>query len=72
MFTQQSVRDVTLSRKINKVLFSPSDRDMVRITDRRLFTNIPISRKDIAAANKIFGPDLNALKGETVSQKLLK
>ena len=42
---------------------------MVRVVDMRLIENLPIRRKALTAANKIFGPDLNALKGKTVSQK---
>ena len=42
---------------------------MVRIVDGRLLANIPIGCKDFLAANKIFGPDINALKGKTISHK---
>ena len=66
VFTWCSVRDATLSHKISKLLFSTSDRDMVLIVDGLLLANMPIGHKGLSAANKIFGPDLNALKGETV------
>ena len=69
LFNQRSVRDATLARKIKKLLFSPSDRDMFWIFDGRLLSNIPIVRKYLASANKIFFPDLNGLKGKTVSYK---
>ena len=69
VFTRRSVRGATLTRKIEKVFVSPSDRYMVRIVDGRLLANIPIGCKDLVAANKIFGPDINALKGKTISHK---
>ena len=64
------MRDVTLARKRKTLLLSTSDRYMVRIVDGRLLAYIPIFRKDLAAANKIFGPDFNALNGMTVSHKI--
>ena len=42
---------------------------MVLIVDGRLLANISIGCKDLVAANKIFGPDINALKGRTISHK---
>ena len=42
---------------------------MVRIVDGRLLTNITIECKNLVTSNEIFGPDLIALKGKTVSQK---
>ena len=55
--------------KINKLLLIPSDRDMVWIVDGCLLANMTIIRKDLGAVNKIFGPDLNALKGKAFSHK---
>ena len=72
LFIWRSVCDSTLARKINKLLFSPSDRYMIHIVDRHLLSNIPIIRKDLAASNKIIEPGLNALKGKTVSHKILR
>ena len=69
MFTWRSVRDANLARKIKKVLFSTSDRGIVWIFEGRLIANAPISCKGLTAANKIFGTELNALKGKTVSHK---
>ena len=69
MLTWFSVRNENLARKIRKVLFSPSDWDMVRIVDGRLLENITIECKNLVTSNEIFGPDLIALKGKTVSQK---
>ena len=69
MFNRRSVRDAIMSRTINKVFFSPSERNMFRVVDVHLLANISNSRKELAAANKIFGSDLNEIKGNTVPQK---
>ena len=42
---------------------------MVWIVDGCLLANITIGCKDLVAANKIFGPDINTLKGKTVLHK---
>ena len=69
LFTRRAVRDASSARKLQKALFSPSDRDMLRIVDNNLLPNSPITRDALIAANRIYGPDINALKGKTVSRK---
>ena len=69
MFTRRSVHDANMASKIKKLLLSPSERDMVHIIERSLLKNMYIIRKKIAAANKIFGPALNVIKGKKTSHK---
>ena len=56
-------------QNIKKLLFSNSERYVFWIVDGCLLANIPIIRKDLAAANNIFGPILNALKRKMISHK---
>jgi hypothetical protein len=40
----------------------------MKIADSQLIANLPISRANIAAAERIFGPNLGALKGKTTKR----
>jgi hypothetical protein len=44
----------------------PGVQAYTKIADSKLITNCPIGRHAIAAAERIFGPNLGALKGKTV------
>lgn len=46
----------------------PSMRSYTKIADSQLIANCPIGRANIAAAERIFGPNLGALKGKTTKQ----
>ena len=57
--------DAILARKIQNILMFPSIRGFTKIADSQLIANLPIGWADIAAAERIFGPNLGALKGKT-------
>ena len=46
----------------------PSTKEYIQITERNLLPNFPITRDDIMAAERIFGPDVGILKGKTVQK----
>jgi hypothetical protein len=67
-YTKREYRDAVLARKIQNILMFPGVQSYTKIADSRLIANCPIGRSDIAAAERIFGPNLGALKGKTVKR----
>ena len=43
----------------------PSDNDFIRILKESSLPNCPVTPQDVVIANKLFGPDVGALKGKT-------
>jgi hypothetical protein len=67
-YTKREYRDALLARKIQNIIMFPGVRQFTKIADSKLIPNCPIGRADIAAAERIFGPNLGALKGKTVNR----
>jgi hypothetical protein len=67
-YTTREYRDAVLARKIQNIIMFPGMRAYTKIADSQLIANCPIGRGDIAAAERIFGPNLGALKGKTTKQ----
>ena len=44
-------------------------KDYIRIADKNLMPNCPVTHRDILAAKDIFEPNLGSLKGKTVQQQ---
>ena len=43
----------------------PSDKDLIKILKTSSLPNCPVTPRDVIIANKVFGPDVGALKGKT-------
>ena len=43
----------------------PSDKDLIKILKTSSLPNCPVTPRDVIIANKLFGPDVGALKGKT-------
>ena len=69
MFTRRSFQDAKADHKLFRVILRPSGRTMKQISDRYLLRNSPVTCPSLGEAKKIFGPDLNAIKGNTVLLK---
>jgi hypothetical protein len=65
-YTKQEYRDAALARKVQNIMMFPNARAYSRIVDSNQLANCPVKRSDIAAAERIFGPNLGSLKGKTV------
>ena len=72
LFTRRSVLYSKADCKLAWVLFIPIGRTMEQIYDGHWLQHSPITRPSLVAANKIFGPNLNAIKGNTVLLKTPK
>jgi Zinc knuckle len=67
-YTERDYQRAVLARKIQKIIGRPNTRQFMKIVDNNLLPNCPVTRRDIVAAEKIFGPDVGSLKGTTVRQ----
>jgi uncharacterized membrane protein YgcG len=67
-YTKREYRDAVLARKIQNIVMFPGVRALTKIVDSQFLANCPIGRADISAAERIFGPNLGALKGKTTNQ----
>jgi acetolactate synthase regulatory subunit len=65
-YTNRPYSRAVLARHLQRIIGRPSTRTFLRIVDDNLLPNCPITRKDILAAEHIFGPDMGSLKGKTV------
>jgi hypothetical protein len=65
-YTAKAYQMAQLARKIQCMIRRPSLRDYLRIVDNNQLVNCPVTRKDVMAAEDIFGPDVGSLKGKTV------
>jgi hypothetical protein len=67
-YTKREYHDAVLARKIQNILMFPGVRAFTQIADSQLLATCPIGRTDIAAAERMFGPNLGAVKGKTVKR----
>jgi hypothetical protein len=58
-----------LTRKIQQIIRGPSAKTFLSIIDNNLLQNSLVSRADVIAAERIFGPYVGFLKGKTVSKR---
>ena len=65
-YTNRDYSRAVLARQIQSIIGRPSVRTYLKIIENNLLPNCPITRRDIIAAENIFGPDVGALKGKTV------
>jgi hypothetical protein len=65
-FSNADYSRAVLARQIQKTIGRPSNRTFIDIVEKNLLVNCPITRRDIDAAEQIFGPDIGSLKGKTV------
>ena len=65
-YTSREYSQAVLARKLHRIIGRPGTRFFMNAVDKHLIPNCPITRKDILAAEDIFGPDVGILKGKTV------
>jgi hypothetical protein len=64
-YTNRDYSRAVLARHLQKVIGRPSTRTFLKIIDSNLLPNCPVTRRDVIAAENIFGPDVGTLKGKT-------
>ena len=68
-YTNHDYSCAVLARKLQKIIGQPSTHTFLTIVEKNLLPNCPITRKDILAAEAMFGRNVGSLKGKTVWQK---
>ena len=56
---------ISRARELQVTVGHPSDKDFIRILKKSSLPNCPVTPRDVVIANKLFGPDVGALKGKT-------
>jgi hypothetical protein len=64
-FTQREYDDAKAARRGLVMVGYSSPKDFKNMFRSNMIKNCPITPANIAAANKIFGPDVASLKGKT-------
>ena len=57
------------ARELQVMIGRPSDKDLIRILRANGLPNCPVTPRDVIIANKVFGPDVGALKGKTMRRQ---
>jgi hypothetical protein len=69
LFTNKQIDQAKKARQLYNTLGTPSIKDFKAIITMNAIKNLPVTIEDINLAEKIFGPDIGALKGKTTRQK---
>ena len=65
-YTNRDYSRAIAARQLQQIMGRPSTRNFLHLVENNLLPNCPITRRDILAAEDIFGPDVGSLKGKTV------
>jgi hypothetical protein len=65
-FSQRDYLRAVTARELLCKIGRPSQKTFLRIIERNLIPNCPVTRRDAINAEIIFGPDIGSLKGKTV------
>ena len=65
-YTHADYSCALLARKTQQIIGRPSIWDYIQYVENNLIPNCPVTRRDIVAAEHIFGPDVGSLKGKTM------
>ena len=69
LYTKRQVARAEEARKLYQVIGYPSLRDYKHIIQTNQIKNCPVTIEDINISEKIFGPDVYAIKGKSVRKK---
>ena len=64
-FTNNDYLRAVWARELQVTVGRPSDKDFIRILKESSLPNCPVTPRDVVIANRLFGPDVGALKGKT-------
>ena len=64
-FTNNDYLRAVRARELQVKVGRPSDKDLIKILKASSLLICPVTPRDVLIANKLFGPDVGALKGKT-------
>ena len=64
-FTNNDYLRLIRALELQVMVGCPSDKDLIKILKASSLPNCPVPPQDVLIANKLFGPDIGALKGKT-------
>jgi hypothetical protein len=64
-YTARSYSRAVAARKFQDQIGRPPLRNLLKIIDKNLFANCPLTQEDVMVAKDIFGTNLGSLKGKT-------
>ena len=68
-FTDRQFKDAKAARDLQAMLGFPTTKNFKHIIQLNQIRNCPVTLKDIANAEKIFGDDIASLKGQSTRRK---
>jgi hypothetical protein len=68
-YSRHEVEKAKEARRIQGMIANPTEKEFAGMVREQLLTNCPVTVRDIDNANRIFGPDLTNLRGETTRTK---
>ncbi len=69
LYTKRQIAGAEAARKLYQVVGYPSLKDFMHIIQTHGINNCPITLEDVKISQKIFGPDVYAIKAKTVRKK---
>ncbi|MBS0645922.1 MAG: hypothetical protein JSR97_04975 [Verrucomicrobia bacterium] len=68
-FTKRELADAEVAKRLYSMMGKPSMKDFLNMIRHGLIKRCPVSVKDVERAISIYGKDLGAIVGRTISQK---
>ena len=69
LYTKRQIAGAEKARALYQVIGYPSLRDFLHLLQTNQIKNCPVTVEDVKICQKIYGPDVYALKGKTVRHK---
>ena len=67
-YTKRQYEDAKRARRLYHIVGCPTVENFKHILQQNIIKNCPVTIDDVNIAEKIFGPDIGALKGKTVQK----
>jgi hypothetical protein len=69
LYSKRQMESAEMARKLYQVIGFPCQRDYKHVVQTNQIKNCPVNLEDIKICEKIFGPDIYAMKGKTTRKQ---